>query len=234
MKRQALLILLAASSALAQGTFQNLDFEDANLLDTSGQFGGLVSSLDAIPGWTAYYGNVQTSQVLQNNETLGNVNISILGPNWNFTPILQGKYSVLLQAGLVLSTTPTPAAIAQTGAIPVTALSLQLLASQVFGATFGTTIDRLQVSFNGQNLSLIPLSSTSNSILYGTDVSTYAGTTGELRISALPGATYSHNSFLIDSIEFSPVAIPEPAVLTLAALGTGFLIWRLRHRTRLP
>src|SRR5436190_4300365 len=112
--------------AVAQGTFQNLDFENAILpVLPSGQSGGFVSSANGIPGWTAYYGSIQTPQIIHNGLSLGAVNISILGPNWNFFPTLEENYSVVLQSGLVASTTPTPAAIGQTGTIPATALSLQ-------------------------------------------------------------------------------------------------------------
>src|SRR6266404_6353367 len=68
----------------AQGSFQNLDFESANLSPVpSGQFGGEVSSVDAVPGWTCFLGTTQITQVLQNNLTLGNASIDVLGPDWN-------------------------------------------------------------------------------------------------------------------------------------------------------
>src|SRR5437773_5996064 len=91
-----LILIVSTGRSPGQGSFQNLDFEAANLPTVpSGQSGGLVSSSDAIPGWTAYYGSSQTSQILHNDLSLGAVNISILGPNWNLVPLLQGNYSVL-------------------------------------------------------------------------------------------------------------------------------------------
>ena len=85
LKNQFLTIVfsLALPSAIfSQGTFQNLNFEAANLpVIPNGQVGGFVSSTDAIPSWTAYYGTSQTFQVLHNNFTTGGVNISVFGPN---------------------------------------------------------------------------------------------------------------------------------------------------------
>src|SRR5437867_2207990 len=70
------LFLFHAVLGMAQGTFQNLDFEDAiyKVPDVpSGQYGTPVSTADGIPGWTAYYGTDQASQILHNNIALGAV-----------------------------------------------------------------------------------------------------------------------------------------------------------------
>src|SRR6266478_1815757 len=67
-----LLLVVSTGRSAGQGSFQNLDFEAANLPTVpSGQSGGLVLSSDAIPGWTAYYGSSQTSQILHNDLSLG-------------------------------------------------------------------------------------------------------------------------------------------------------------------
>ena|ERR1043166_2624844 len=84
--------------ANAQGTFQNLDFEQANVpIVPAGQFGSNVLSTDGVPGWTTYVGTNQVMSILHNNVSLGAAAISILGPSWSFGDILQGQYSVLLQ-----------------------------------------------------------------------------------------------------------------------------------------
>src|ERR1700722_4826419 len=77
------LFFAIAVSAGAQGTFQNLDFESANLSPPPGQFGSLVPIMNALPGWTGFLGNNQVTQVYQNNFTLGDASIDILGPGWN-------------------------------------------------------------------------------------------------------------------------------------------------------
>jgi len=224
-------LLFSVPIILAQGTFQNLDFEAANLpVIPSGQFGGLVSTSDAIPAWTAYYGITQTSQILHNNYSLGDVNISILGPNWNEIPLLQGSYSVLLQSGLVASTTPTPAGIGQTGTVPPNAKSLQFFSRQIFGPTSA----HLEASFNGQNLSLVPLSSSSSYTVYGADVSAFSGITGELIITSPPNVDSHYNSFLIDSITFSIQAIPEPSTAALLVLGATVIGISWRRREKCP
>ena len=212
-------------SVVAQSTFQNLNFEQANLpVVPPGQPGGLVATSNAIPGWTAYYGDVLVPQITYNDMSLGAVNISILGPNWEFFPILQGSYSVLLQSGLVASTTMTPASIAQTGLIPESALSVQWSA-----ALIGGDASQLAISIGAQNLPIVPMSTTGGYTVYGADVSAFAGTTTELRISSVPALQSPYNWFLIDSIAFSSQPIPEPGTLGLFALGALLLGWHLRR-----
>src|SRR5438132_4304327 len=193
------LLLLPAGVAMAQGTFQNLDFEDAiyKVPDTIGQFGTPVSAADGIPGWTAYYGTAQVSQILHNDIALGAVSISIMGPNWTmFSAPLRGYYSVVLQSPSGISPISGPAAIAQTGTIPANALSIQFLGLQILDPNPA----QLGVTFGGHSLSLVPLSSGPGATLYGADISAYAGTTGQLEITSLPNPDSSYNSFMIDSI----------------------------------
>src|SRR5262245_44071430 len=100
MKRQALLVLLAAFSSLAQGTFQNLDFESATVAPIpAGQSDYFVTFDEALPGWTGFVGTNQATYVWQNDVSLGAPNIAILGPYWSYNTIISGQYSVLLQAG---------------------------------------------------------------------------------------------------------------------------------------
>ena len=133
----------------AQGTFRNLDFESANLPPI--QFGGPVSTLDAIPGWRAFLGTTQVTQVLHNNLTLGNASIDILGPYSSFGRIIEGQYTVVLQPGFDPSGSGqnVGASISQTGLVPANARSLQFKAITYYGS--------ISVSMGGQNLSLIPL-----------------------------------------------------------------------------
>ena len=200
----------------AQGAFQNLDFEAANL--PSVPSGGLVSSLTAIPSWTAFYSTNVTTQILHNNYALGAVNISIIGPGFAGAasfPAIQGNYSVFLQSGLLQSTTRTLAAIAQTGIIPGTALSLRF--------SVGTYLvgdpAQLVVAIGGQNIPIFPLTTTASHTVYGVDISGFSGQTKELRLSALPTQADPYNYFLIDAIQFSNQPIPEPSACCLFGLG---------------
>src|SRR5207247_8915619 len=126
-----------------------------------------------------FLGTQQVTSVLQNNFALGSANISILGPNWPLNGIIEGQYTVLLQAGLISPNYFVDASISQTGLIPVGTESIQL---KVYGSDFS-------VSFAGQNIPLIPLSAGSNYTLYGGDVAAYAGQTGPLTISGLRDPT---------------------------------------------
>src|ERR1039458_10038109 len=100
------LSLLGAIPVMAQEPFQDLDFESATVAPAPPyQFPGLVPVGAALPGWTAYLGSTQQSQVLYNATTLGEASISLLGPNWTsfmgLGPyIIDGNFSAVLQAGL--------------------------------------------------------------------------------------------------------------------------------------
>jgi hypothetical protein len=60
-----MLFLLFVTSAFAQGTFQNLDFEESAVPQDSQTT--VVSSLDAFPGWTVYASTNQVNFVGFNN-----------------------------------------------------------------------------------------------------------------------------------------------------------------------
>src|SRR6266496_796201 len=71
--------------SLAQGTFQNLDFESATVpIVPAGQLGPDVSTAQGLPGWTAYLPRVTTvTQIGHNDISIGGASISIQGPEWN-------------------------------------------------------------------------------------------------------------------------------------------------------
>jgi hypothetical protein len=189
-------------------SFENLDFESANLSPIpSGQFGGLVPISDALPGWTGYLGTNQVTQILQNNLTLGNPSIDILGPDWSFGTygIIEGQYTLVLQSG---GNVPFfSASVSQSGLVPANSLSLQFKAQ---------TFTSFSVSLGGQALSLIPLGTGANYTLYGADISPFAGQVETLAITALAGP---NTTDYFDSIVFSPSAVPEPSVFGLLAFG---------------
>jgi hypothetical protein len=206
------LLLLSALGAEGQGTFQNLGFESANLSPIpAGQLGGYVSSLDAIPHWTAFLGTNQLAGVLQNNFTIGNASVDIIGPSWSSGGVIEGQYTVWLEPGYNPSDPfhvgYLSASIMQVGLVPVNAQSIQLKASA--GSPF-------TVSLAGEELSLIILATEPNYILYGADISSFAGQSGALTITAQPAF---NNLDEFDSIQFSSQPIPEPGVLSLAGLG---------------
>jgi hypothetical protein len=210
-----ILLLATKQNAFAQGSFVNLNFEQATLVIAPGGF-GLVTS-DAIPGWTAYtYGTPQTV-IVYDDISLGAAAVSIHDTN-GFEPILQGRFSMLLQ-GQFSSTSNTNdiAAIAQTGHIPATAQSL----------TFFGVLGNFQTTFNGQVIALTAVGSGANYTVYGGDISLFAGQTGELRFTAL-----SPGEGLIDNIQFSPQAIPESNSLALFGVGALLLGFFRRRNPR--
>ena len=218
--------LLAALSAQAQDSFRNLNFESAT---PSTPISGPLSP-DAIyqpiglalPGWTAYLGTVQQTEVIQNSYGAGTAEVILLGPNYpaagtfygNGPGTIDGNYSVLLQQGGDPSGNGTldNASIAQTGYVPIGIQSLDF-------AAWTTPFTQFSVSFDGINLSPVVLGNGANYTLYGVNISSYADTTGTLEFSALSGSGASWLG--LDNISFSTnvVASPEPNMVALSAIG---------------
>jgi hypothetical protein len=101
--------------------------------------------------------------------------------------------------------------IGQTGTIPVGTQSLTFFANQ----------SGLQVSFGGQNLSFSAIGTGAGYTIYGANISSYAGQTGQLLFTT-PGVA----SALLDDIQFSTTAVPEPSEFALGALGALLLGFR--------
>lgn len=220
------MVLAGAETLLAQGNFVNLNFEAAAVAPVpQGQSGSYVPISDGLPGWRGYWGSNEATVVLQNNYSAGSVSISILGPNFPSSTIIQGQYTALLQAGVGAFSEPgkVPAAIAQTGLVPDTAKSL------IFKTSTFPYPTQLEVSLSLQPLLLIPLGTNANYFVFGADVSAFANQNVELRFAALSQQPLPFFSVSIDDISFSPEAVPEPSVLGLSAFGSLLLGWRLRR-----
>ena len=67
---------------------------------------------------------------------------------------------------------------------------------------------------DGTVLDVVPLATTPNYTLYGADITAFAGTTVDLRFTALLGG-----SLYLDDIRFSSQLVPEPGMLALLSLG---------------
>lgn len=235
-RKQAAMIAVIASASLqanAQGIFQNLDFESANLSPIpAGQFGGPVSISAALPGWSASLGSIPVIQVLQNNNTLGAAGIDILGPHFSFNNpgIIGGNYTVFIQSGEAPDENGTvSASLWQSGTIPANAESLQFKAWNTLGS------DPLLVSFAGNSLSPVLLStgqaaSGQSYDVFGANIGVYAGQTGQLEFTA-----QFANWTELDDISFSPTAVPEPSTLALVVMGGmsfGVREWRKRGKAK--
>src|SRR5262245_39701589 len=113
-----------AMPACAQ-SFQNLDFESANVPDLPlDQYGGFVPVEDALPGWSAYLGTELQTEIPHNYSSLGSTLISIIGPESRFS--IEGRYYLDFYAGVDANdaTTPLSASISQMGVVPGDARSL--------------------------------------------------------------------------------------------------------------
>jgi hypothetical protein len=211
------LALAGLRDGYSQG-FINLNFEAAQIIPDpdSPYYPYGISATNALPGWTVYYGANPKTQITYNAPAVGSTWVSIYATNGSQ---IAGNYSVLLQGGFYPFQPPT-ATISQTGLVPASALSLLFEAYPGPGA-LGSS-GPLQVSLGGQALNYFALSTGANYTLYEADISAFAGQTATLSFSALQDLTF-YNGWTIDNIQFSPLAVPEPGELALAALGTLLL-----------
>jgi hypothetical protein len=208
-------------NAQGQG-FVNLDFEQSTIVSSSPSGFGFNTGTADVPGWTEYNGWSDANYsggatLMYNNQPLDEPGVALEGTDFPI-PAIQGQYSVLLLGGDILGGTQG-AAIGQTGTIPLTAQSITFW--------WGTGLDNysLQITFGGHLLSFSPISSTAKYVIYGADISGYAGQTGELLFTEGPSA----GEGVIDNVQFSSTAVPEPSEFALAALGAlllGFRRWR--------
>jgi hypothetical protein len=204
-----------------------LNFELANIPALPSGQDSLEPIASALPGWTGYIATGQQSQVLHNTYNLGLPALGILGPSWNNLPgVIEGSFSAVIQSGFNYPiNTRQSAGIAQTGLIPASANSIQMKVQ----AFLATDMSQLNVTIGGQNVTMVPILSTSSYVLLGGDVSTFSGLTRELSITSLPTPTHPNHSFVVDSIVFSNQPIPEPNTFGFFALGAALLGWRSRR-----
>ena len=207
------LVLLAVATAFAQGTFQNLDFEEANPIPIVGSpyYPHEVAASNAFPGWT-----VSAGYIFHDTFSLSGGSITIFdGTQFSSAPSLQGIYSAYL-ASFNYPEYGYSISLGQTGQIPLWAQSI----------TFWGDIGGMQITFNGQPLSFSTFGRGTNYTVYGADVSAFAGQTGEL-LFTVPARVASST---LDNIQFSSQPTPEPAVLSLLALGSLLFGWQWRRR----
>ena len=89
----------------------------------------------------------------------------------------------------------------------------------------------LFVTLGGEQLSLTPLASGANYVLYGADIHTWAGQSAELNFTLITERPHVDNRYaFLDSIRFSDQPVPEPSAFGLSALGGLLLGWRALKR----
>lgn len=192
----------------AQGDFKNLDFEAANISDDPLKIGYPIPVSDAMPGWKAYFGSLETDFVMHNALGLGTAVISIIDTNmdFGFSP-LDGNYSVVLDEKY----NGRPA-IGQTVTIPNNSLSVVFLLRDTYSYKF-------EVSFEGQVLPYYKTWTGPDYDACGVDIKEFQGQTGEFRFTESNGGIA-----VLDDIQFSSEAVPEPGTALLFALGAILLL----------
>jgi hypothetical protein len=205
-------------------TFQNLRFESAKVPVTgAGELGGEVSISDGLRVWKGFIGATEVFTMRHNSSSIGSPAISILGPNWGQPEgIIEGRYTALLTAAPGVSVS-----ISQLGTVPLDSRSL------FFKAMPGN--DALDVTLGDSTLPIIPLFTGLNYVVYGADVSAFAGTTLNLEFTAHASNPLTGlNRWFLDSIEFSPEIVPEPEIIALFAIGAVALVSTRKYRQSKP
>ena len=215
-----LFICFAVRFSFAQGTFQNLNFENATVVPIPNDPSGHIQFTPAFPGWTGYLGGSGISLVNYNSLNIGSSGIGLLDPGYPGGSRIAGNYTAVLQAGQ-LGFQPD-ASMAQRGLIPAGTMSLHFFAGEDFRGGVVASID-------GQALNLSVLQTFSGYNELGADISAFAGQTVELRFTR-PAVVAGANLFL-DDISFSPNPVPEPSAWVLLVLGSA-LFWCVTRRWR--
>jgi hypothetical protein len=226
-----LLYLSCASGSWAQ-TFQDLDFESPTLVPYPGLPFTSPPSVylqDALPGWSGSSGTNQFDWAMYDSVFLDVTSIGIFDRNTNVyydgSAVIQGNYTVALYAGKSLNDNePADASLSQTGEIPLGAQSLRF---------FARTNAPFSVSLGGVTLALVSFPVTNQTYsLYKADISAFAGG-AELKFTVFAQNPYNNtvHALYLDSIQFSPEAIPEPSALRLLEIGIlGVFFWRMTSR----
>jgi hypothetical protein len=198
----AISALICSHSVSAQGTFQNLDFEQANPVFVNGNSGPYVTATSALPYWTPEIGGVLQTQILEDALSTGDPEVVLLNAT-SPQPPLDGNYSVLLTGSFAT------ASISQTGEIPFGTQSL------FFDAEHSGN-GNLTVQIGTQNVPFTPVATEPNYTVYGANISAWTGQTEPLTFSAVEGGL---SNWEIDDVSFSPSAVPEPSPVALTAIG---------------
>ncbi len=224
-------VIIKAGLSQAQGTFQNLDFESAQVVFNNPPNDATIATTNALPGWTAFAPYLEPGGITRTQQ-LSSIHYGPFGTSpTNFPPValmpaygglstrvsIDGSYDVLLSSGF----------ISQTGLVPADA---QTLLFKVHSWNYpGASV---LASLDGQGLSAAPLltvPNTSQSIgytLYGADISSFAGHSADLNFSGTGGG----EAALLDDIEFSSEPIPEPSAISLICFGSGILFYASKRK----
>jgi hypothetical protein len=203
-----------AQGTVGNGTFQNLDFENA-IVPANTPPGATIAAASALPGWMAYIGTTEQSSIVYNAMSLGSGSIGLIGPDSSVAglePPIDGNYSAIIEGSEAGSRGAY--SIAQTGMIPYGAESISFKANYFVA---GLQPTQFVVLVDGHSLNLVVYSVTPSYAVYGGDISVFAGQTATLAFSAPSGIDAGYLN--LDDIAFSSQSVPEPGTLALASLG---------------
>ncbi len=166
----------------------------------------------------------EVSTMYHNSIPIGSTRIIIFGPFYRHPEqILSGKYSACLAGAYNYFPDQRDASIAQTGTVPGWANGIQFKVD-IWAHAF-------TVSLAGNVLPTVTVSSNASYMVWGADISAYAGSTTELRFTSLYDGTGSPNLTSLDDIQFMAEAVPEPGTLALWCVG-GLIGWSTLGRKR--
>ncbi len=200
------------------GEFINLGFDDGGEPTGEETFQPAATLL---PGWTVYIGTLVSETVVFNNFLSEKAMVGVYSVEYA-PELYQGKYGLGIASGAeILSGGPqVAAAIGQSGEVPTWAKSLTFRGVIADPREMVITIDGIAYPY-------IRIGGGPTDSVYSFDVSPFAGSEVELRISARPGDFGGGG--LIDSLSFSPLpAVPEPSTWALLGLGLTALMWGRR------
>ncbi len=195
-----LFLVTALQTGHAQGSFQNLGFEQSLPPSESRWW---LDLMGWAPNTVSHYNTI----------SLGGASIILHDSKSEYAQPLLGNYSLqLVNAWFPLPPSEIAVAeISQTGTIPMSAHSLRFLATSL------TPV----VLFAGSALTTQRIGGTARFHVLAADISSWAGQTGELRFG---------NTGMLDGISFSTVPVPEPHLIWLLLAGGMVLFVRRRHR----
>jgi hypothetical protein len=208
-----------AQGTLGNGTFQDLNFEEATLIAyPSGQpttSPGPVYAAQALPGWTVYIGGIAQNQIPFDSGG-SDYPVIVLSSKPN---VLDGNYGAFLGGSGVNPNQSPSSSLQQTGIIPIGANSIEFLSNPNIHMTFAV---------GGQMLPLVSTPQPSGATLYAANIPGFGGQTATIAFNQTPTAGGDY----LDDITFSSQVVPEPSGYLLFAAGAFSVFWNVRRQNR--
>ncbi|HVM62989.1 MAG TPA: PEP-CTERM sorting domain-containing protein [Verrucomicrobiae bacterium] len=214
--------------ACLAGAFQDLDFEQAQLVPSTEGYGWGVVLTNAFPSWQATVNGSPTDFAIHNVVILDYNTVGIYDANapgyMGHSPTF-GRYSAYLESEYPLA----DAELAQTGLIPSTAKSIWF-ATTPFSLEPNPQAQPsdllLKFEVNGQTIPYVAMDEEAGYTMWAADISAFKGTTSEIRFALQDAVGVAVG---LDDIAFSSQVVPEPGTLALVAVSVSLLGFALRR-----